>query len=113
MAIEFINDRTAGVGTKMNVPTRIGPLRTTDVMTVVEWVEGRLIAVEHVGAVSGKGRFEISPSGSGTELRWSEILEFPWWLGGAVGAWLARPVLRRVWSRNLQALKERLEINAP
>lgn len=113
MAIEFITDRTVGVGTQIRVPTRIGPLRTSDVMTVVEWVDNELIAVEHVGAVSGRGRFEISPSGSGTVLRWSEILDFPWWLGGALGAWVARPVLRRGWGRNLQTLKRRLEVSAP
>ena len=112
-AIEFLDSRTAGVGTRMRVPTRIGPFRATDVMRVIGWEERRLIEVEHVGPVSGVGRFEIQPSGSGTELRWSETLRFPWWLGGPLGAWLARPILRRVWLGNLARLRQRVEVSGP
>ncbi len=112
-AIEFVGSQTQGSGTVMRVPTRIGPLRTTDLMTVVEWDEGRMIAVEHVGAVSGVGRFEIAPIGDGTEMRWSETLRFPWWLGGGIGAFVARPILRAIWRRNLDRLRRRIELNAP
>jgi uncharacterized protein YndB with AHSA1/START domain len=112
-SVEFITVQTVGVGTRMRVPTRVGPFRTTDLMTIVEWEEGRLIAVEHEGAVSGRGRFEIRPLGPGTELTWDETLRFPWWLGGPLGAWLARPVLRRIWSENLERLRRRLEVSGP
>jgi uncharacterized protein YndB with AHSA1/START domain len=111
--IEFVTGQTVGVGARMRVPTRIGPFRSTDLMTVVEWEAGRSIGVEHVGAVAGVGRFELAPAGSGTELTWTEILRFPWWLGGRWGAWLARPVLRRIWRRNLERLRRRVEVNAP
>jgi hypothetical protein len=97
----------------MRVPTRVGPFRTTDLMTVVEWEEGSLIAVEHEGAVSGQGRFEIRPLGPGTELTWSETLTFPWWLGGSLGAWIARPILRGIWRGNLERLRRRLEVSDP
>jgi hypothetical protein len=109
-AVNFLTEQTAGVGTQLRVPTRVGPFRTTDLMTVVEWDEGKAIAVDHQGAVSGLGRFEIRPSGEGTELLWSETLRFPWWLGGPVGAWLARPILKRVWLGNLDRLGERLAV---
>ncbi|MGH8952383.1 MAG: SRPBCC family protein [Acidimicrobiia bacterium] len=112
-AVEFLDSRTGGVGTRMRVPTRIGPLRATDVMTVVGWDDGRLIEVEHVGSVTGVGRFEIRPSGSGTELRWTETLRFPWWLGGVFGAWLAQPILRKVWKGNLERLRQRVEVSGP
>ena len=107
-AVEFLTTQTTGVGTRIRVPTRIGPLRTTDVMTVVGWEEGREITVDHVGAVSGRGRFEIRPVGPGTELSWSETLTFPWWLGGRPGTWLARPILRRIWKQNLERLRRRV-----
>jgi hypothetical protein len=97
----------------MRVPTRVGPFRTTDMMTVVEWEEGRSIAVEHLGAVSGLGRFEIRTSGHGTELTWSETLRFPWWLGGRLGAFLARPILRQVWRGNLERFRRRLAVSGP
>jgi carbon monoxide dehydrogenase subunit G len=107
-SVEFVTAQREGLGTRMRVPTRIGPLRTKDLMTVVEWEPGKAIAVEHVGAVSGVGRFEIAGEGTGTRLTWSETLRFPWWLGGPVGAWLAGPVLRRVWKGNLERLGHRL-----
>lgn len=112
-SVEFLTGQTAGVGTRLRVPTRVGPLRTTDLMTVVEWEEGSRIGVEHVGAVSGRGGFVIRPSGPGTELTWSETLSFPWWLGGPFGAWLSRPVLRRVWRENLDRLGRRLAVSGP
>ncbi len=112
-AVHFLTDQTAGIGAQLRVPTRVGPFRTTDLMTVVEWDEGKAIAVDHQGAVSGLGRFEIRPLVGGTELLWSETLRFPWWLGGPVGAWLARPILKRIWGRNLAKLGERLSVTDP
>jgi carbon monoxide dehydrogenase subunit G len=112
-AIEFVTGQTEGAGTKLKVPTRIGPLRTTDLLTVIEWEEGRSLAVRHDGAVSGVGRFDIRPRGSRTELTWSEELRFPWWLGGVIGAALARPILKRVWRSNLERLRRRLDVNDP
>ena len=43
----------------------------------------------------------------GTRFVWRERLRFPWWLGGPLGAFVARPVLRRVWRRNLRNLAAR------
>lgn len=108
VSISFSGEQTRGQGTEMTVLTRVGPLRTRDLMTVTEWNEGRSITVEHTGAVSGSGRFELSPAGGGTDLTWTESLRFPWWLGGGLGAWLARPLLRRVWRANLDRLSLRV-----
>ena len=40
-AIRFTGERRSGVGTTLECETRIGPLRTTDVMEVTEWRRGR------------------------------------------------------------------------
>ncbi len=111
--VRFLTDRTTGVGTRIEVATNVGPLRATDVMEVVEWEEERRIVVEHVGSVTGLGRFEIMPAGTGTEMRWVENLRFPWWMGGPVGLALARPILGRIWRGSLNRLKERLELSGP
>ena len=88
--------------------TVVGPFRMVDRMEIVEWEEGAVIGIRHVGLVRGEGRFTLGPSASGgTTFEWDEQLRFPWWLGGVVGAWLARPVLRRIWRRNLAALASR------
>jgi hypothetical protein len=99
-----------GVGTELVCRTRIGPLHTDDLMVVTRWEPGRCIAMEHRGAVTGTGELRMLPAvGGRTRVVWDEQLAFPWWLGGALGELVARPVLARVWRRNLARLRARLE----
>ena len=99
-----------GVGATFSCDTRVGPLRTRDVLVVTAWVPGQLLAIEHTGVVRGEGRFALAAAGAGTEFCWDETLRFPWWMGGPAGERLARPVLRRVWRANLRRLRERVEL---
>lgn len=102
-AIRFTGDRRAGVGTTFECETRVGPLRTLDVMEVTEWREQQAMGVRHRGLVTGTGRFLLAGDQQGrTTLVWDEELTFPWWLGGTVGGLAARPVLRAVWRGNLR-----------
>jgi hypothetical protein len=104
-AIRFNGERRSGVGTTFDCETRVGPLRTTDVMEVTEWREGEVLGVRHAGLVTGTGRFLVAPEPGQpgrTRLTWDENLTFPWWLGGRAGAFVARPVLRAVWRGNLR-----------
>lgn len=104
-AIRFTGERRSGPGTTFECETRLGPLRTLDVMEVTEWRAGEAMGVRHRGLVTGTGRFVLSAAGPGrTRLAWDEDLRFPWWMGGPVGAVLARPVLRAVWRGNLRRL---------
>jgi len=107
-SIEFTSELRRGEGTRMEVVTVIGPLRTTDIMEVVAWDEGRSIDVRHEGLVTGAGTLRVEPVGNGSRVTWDETLMFPWWLGGALTAWLARPVLGAVWKGNLRRLEETL-----
>ncbi len=43
--------------------------------------------------------------GRRSRFTWTEELTFPWWMGGPLGAAAARPVLGRIWSRNLVNLQ--------
>lgn len=124
-SIEFVSDRVQGVGATFDCLTRIGPFRLTDRMEITRWVPERAMGVRHVGLVTGTGQFTLRPVhsrrgrfGRGgrprrpevrTRFTWSERLRFPWWMGGPVGAWVARPVLRRIWRRNLALLRARFE----
>lgn len=103
-AIRFLTDQREGVGTAFVCGTRVGPLRVRDRMEVTEWSPPLAMGVRHTGAVSGEGRFLLQAVPGGTVVTWVERLGFPWWLGGRVGAVLARPVLRWVWRRNLAGL---------
>ncbi|MFM7509971.1 MAG: hypothetical protein ACKO5A_10555, partial [Actinomycetota bacterium] len=44
-------------------------------------------------------------AGRRTRFTWTEELTFPWWMGGPLGARIARPVLGHVWRRNLVNLQ--------
>jgi carbon monoxide dehydrogenase subunit G len=105
VAIRITSQIDRGVGTTFDCDTKIGPFRLTDRMEITEWVDGEVMGVRHVGIVTGTGRFTLTPVGaSHTEFTWEEQLQFPWWMGGPVGAVAGSPVLKQVWKRNLKAL---------
>lgn len=108
-SIEFTTQSRRGIGTVMEVETRIGPLRTLDVLEVVGWKEGESIAVVHLGLVTGEGILAVHPvSERSSRVSWVEDLKFPWWLGGRLTALLAAPFLAAVWRGNLERLEESL-----
>lgn len=107
-SLEFTTDQRRGVGTSMRVSTRVGPLRTMDIIAVRGWEEGESIGVEHIGLVTGTGTLAATRLDGSTRVTWVEDLEFPWWLGGPVTALLAKPVLAAIWRGNLERLEESL-----
>lgn len=107
-SIEFKGESQKGVGTVMQVETRVGPLRTRDILEVTGWNEGESIDVEHRGLVTGMGTLGVSLANGGTRVTWVEELRFPWWLGGPITAFLAKPVLAAIWRGNLERLEENL-----
>jgi hypothetical protein len=107
-AISFISEQREGVGTEFNCDTKIGPLRTRDVMIVTEWERDVAMGVTHKGLITGSGRFTLARSEHQTVVTWRETLHFPWWLGSRVGALFAKPVLRALWAKNLRQLGERM-----
>jgi carbon monoxide dehydrogenase subunit G len=107
-AIRFLGDQRSGVGTRFECDTKVGPFRLTDVMEITDWVPGKVMGVRHTGVVTGTGRFTLKKARGGrTQFQWKEKLAYPWWLGGPVGAFLSKPVLRWVWRRNLDRLAGR------
>jgi carbon monoxide dehydrogenase subunit G len=102
VAIRFTSE------SEFDCDTRVGPFRLTDHMVITEWEEGGVIGIRHVGLVSGSGRFTLVAEGEGTRFTWSEELRFPWFLGGPAGAYVAAPILRRIWRGNLHRLSRRL-----
>ena len=105
--IDFLSENKDGMDTKMNVLTKVGPIKLFDYMTVTEWVEKKSIGVDHVGIVTGKGKFTLTEiDASKTEFQWEETLKFPIYLAGPIGEFFGAPVLRLIWKNNLQGLKE-------
>ena len=100
--------RREGVGVRFSCRTKVGPIVLNDRMEVTEWIDGRLIGIRHQGLVTGEGRLQINPvDDTRTEVVWEEQLVFPARMGGPIGARLARPVLRRIWTSNLTRLTAR------
>jgi hypothetical protein len=113
-SITFTTAQTRGVGTAFDCLTKIGPFRLTDRMVVTEWQPRRTMGIEHRGLVTGRGTFTLRRRPRGrTRFTWTESLQFPWWMGGPVGAFAAWPVLRAVWRRNLRRLKTLVEERTP
>ncbi len=112
-SIRFETEDHEGVGTRFRVKTRLGLLRTVDTMTVTEWVEGEAIGVSHSGAVRGTGRITLADMGDRTSITWDEELRLPSWFGGRLGEFVAKPVLTRIWRKNLRTLKGLLESRVP
>ena len=106
-SIDFLTEQRTGIGTQMEVETRVGPLRTKDVMEVVAWEPPNRIAVTHQGLFQGTGQFLLESHDAGTRFTWEERLRFPWYFGGPIGARVARPVLAWVWRRNLKRFAAR------
>lgn len=101
VAIRFTSPKREGVGTDFVCDTKVGPIRLRDHMTITQWRPRRAIGVHHTGLVTGTGRFLLKRRLRGTRFVWEERLSFP--------VWLARPILRRIWKRNLRNLKTLLE----
>ena len=110
VSIRFTGDQRQGKGVSFECDTKVGPLRLTDRMEITEWVDRKRMGVRHTGVITGDGRFTLEDVGDRrTMFAWEEILRFPWWLGGPVGAFLGAPVLRFVWHRNLRNLSDRFK----
>ena len=100
--------RQEGVGVRFSCRTKVGPIVLNDRMEITEWTDGRLIGIRHQGLVTGEGQLRINPiDDNRTEVVWEEQLVFPARMGGPIGARLARPVLRRIWTSNLTRLAAR------
>lgn len=108
-SIEILTGPKLGIGTQMIAATKVGPFRTNDTMEVVAWEEGKSIGVRHTGLITGEGRFILDETPQGTRFTWTEILSFPWYLGGPVTALVAKLVLQRIWLRNLERFRNRLD----
>jgi hypothetical protein len=107
--LTFTGEQRRGIGTEIVVMTKVGPFRTSDHMRFTQWSAPTVMAVEHRGLFTGMGTFTLDPiERNATRLTWTEQIRFPWYLGAALGAFVCRPILRRIWVGNLRRLGDRL-----
>lgn len=98
-----------GVGVTAEATIRIAGVSTHDAVRVSRWEPPHLLEIEHYGWVSGSGMMRCRSMKSGTHLFWRETLLPPWGPVGAVGLAFFKPILRRIFGRDLKMLKSLVE----
>ena len=108
--IRITSEQTEGVGVTFDCDTKVGPLRTTDKMQITEWTPNQTLTISHKGLVEGKGSFILEKNSDGKTLFiWEEKLDFPLLLGGKITGFFAKPILKKIWQKNLYKLKHLVE----
>jgi hypothetical protein len=94
-----------GVGVEGEATISIAGIRTRDRIRVTGWEEGRCLAIEHLGWVGGQAEMELTPQGEGqTLLAWREELWPPLGGAGTIGLTVMKPVMQRIFERDLRIL---------
>lgn len=105
--VEVIGRQREGVGVEARAKVRIAGITTRDRIRVTMWEPPRILVIEHLGWVKGTGELQMVPIREGTRIRWRESLFPPPRLGpvGAIGLRLFSPIMRRIFRRDLRALR--------
>jgi carbon monoxide dehydrogenase subunit G len=94
-----------GVGVEAEATIKIAGIKTRDKVRVTGWEPPQRLAIEHLGWVSGAGEIYVVPSGPGrSHLFWREELYPPLGLLGALGLTAFKPLMRRIFVRDLDVL---------
>lgn len=95
-----------GLGVEAEATITIAGISTRDRIRVTGWEPPRRLEIEHLGWVSGKGEIYITPSGPGrSHLFWREELYPPLGILGATGLTLFKPLMRRIFDRDVEELQ--------
>lgn len=94
-----------GVGVEAEATIRIAGISTRDKVRVVGWEPEHRLAIEHLGWVSGRGEMFLTKlGGDRTHLFWREHLHPPLGFAGALGISAFKPVMYRIFKRDLKVL---------
>lgn len=94
-----------GVGVEAEATISIGGVTTRDKVRVIAWEPNRHLAIQHVGWVSGEGNIYLTPLGDDrTHVFWREELDPPAGVVGAVGMTVFRPLMGKMFRRDLRIL---------
>lgn len=102
-----------GEGVEAEATVRIGGITTRDRVRVTRWEPHRHLVVEHDGMVTGSGEFHLMPLGEDrTHLFWREELYAPLGVAGAIGLTAFRPLMARIFRRDLRVLGGLVRVRA-
>ncbi len=96
-----------GIGVEAQATIKIAGIATRDRVRVIAWEPPYCLAIEHLGWVRGTGRIHLAPvSRAQTHVLWREQLDPPLGLAGAIGLSVLKPVMARVFRRDLEVLAQ-------
>ncbi len=104
--------RREGVGVEATATIRIAGITTRDRIRVTRWEPPSVLEIAHLGWVGGSGYQELSPTDDGSHLFWRETLQPPWGVIGRIGIRMFAPVMRRIFQRDLELLRELVQREA-
>jgi uncharacterized protein YndB with AHSA1/START domain len=94
-----------GVGVEGEATVSIGGITTRDKVRVTRWEPDKRLTIEHDGWVSGVGEMILTEIGPGsTHIFWREELRPPMGVLGAIGMSAFRPLMQRIFDRDLKVL---------
>ena len=100
-----LSEQREGVGVEAEATVKIGGISTRDKVRVVGWEPEHRLAIRHMGWVSGVGEIFLTPIGKDrTHVFWREELEPPIGMAGALGLTAFKPLMRRIFQRDLHVL---------
>jgi carbon monoxide dehydrogenase subunit G len=113
-ATDFVvlTSQREGVGVEAEATVSIGGLTTRDRVRVSAWEPERRLEIVHGGWVSGRGEFQLTPRGDATHVLWREELHPPLGVIGALGLLAFRPVMARIFARDLRILQSLCRVAA-
>lgn len=99
------SEHREGVGVSGEATVSIAGITTRDRITVTAWEPERRLAIVHEGWVSGEAEMLLTSLGPDrTHLFWQERLFPPLGLLGALGITAFKPLMRRIFVRDLKVL---------
>lgn len=103
---KVLTEHREGVGVEAEATVSIGGISTRDRVRVSGWDPPHLLEIRHDGWVSGRGEFKLTPVGQDrTHVFWREELNPPLGALGTVGMNVFRPMMSRLFKRDLRILE--------
>jgi hypothetical protein len=104
-AVEVISAVRGGVGTTLLVRTKVlGVSLFSERLEVVTWEPPTLMRIAHRSFIRGVGEWRLEPVDAGTNFVWTEELQLPVIMLGALALQAYRPVMRRLMNGSLRGL---------
>lgn len=104
---EVIGEQREGVGVRASATVKIAGITTRDEVRIIGWEPPYRLAIRHEGWVSGTGELFMTPvTTTSTYVFWREQLEPPLGLVGAIGMIGIKPIMKKIFDRDLRVLAQ-------